>query len=79
MRSIEVKLKTAEQRLDVASETLEKLETQDDSYTWVYFTDMWDRQRQLQLAAMADGNAQQELEDRLVELLDLEAEVKDAQ
>ncbi|EGG05306.1 uncharacterized protein MELLADRAFT_87958 [Melampsora larici-populina 98AG31] len=27
---------------------------------------------------MADGNAQQELEDRLVELLDLEAEVKDA-
>ncbi|EGG08492.1 uncharacterized protein MELLADRAFT_84666 [Melampsora larici-populina 98AG31] len=73
-----VKLKTAEQRLDSASATLEKLETRDESYTWVSFSDQWDRQRELQLAAMADGNAQQELEDWLVELLDLEEEVKDA-
>jgi hypothetical protein len=75
-----VKLNTAEQRLGIASETLSKLEDQDNSYTMMYFSDQWARQRELQLAAMADdGDTQQKLEEHLVELLDLEEQVKDAQ
>ncbi|KAH9807993.1 hypothetical protein DFH28DRAFT_1079909 [Melampsora americana] len=74
-----VKLKTAENRLYLASQTLESLESQDPSFTYGYFSDQWKRQREVQLAAIEERGVQEKLEEYLVKLLDLEEQVKDAQ
>ena len=74
-----MKLKTAESRFDLASETLERLESQDASLTYGYFLDQWKRQREVQLAAIEERGIQEKLEEYLVKLLDLEEQVKDAQ
>lgn len=80
-RSIESKVKIAEDRLEVASKTLHRLQAQDESYTLEYFSSQWERQKQCQLTAMADDAAgtQERMEQCLLELLELQEEVKHAQ
>jgi hypothetical protein len=77
--STEVKLNTAETRFKVASDTLIRLESQDSNYTYGYFSRQWERQKATQLAAMEEDGARKKLEDYLIELLDLEEQVKEAQ
>ena len=77
-RSTEVKLKTAEAKLAASSNTLQRLQAQDMSFTYGYFSSQWERQRECQLAAMEEGGVQERLEKHLIALLDMEEEVKEA-
>lgn len=78
-RSTQVKLNTAEGKCKVASDTLQRLQSQDPTFTYEYFSRQWERQKATQLAAMDDCGAQEKLEQHLIQLLDLEEQVKDAQ
>lgn len=78
-RSTEVKLKTAEAKLAASSNTLQRLQAKDISFTYGYFSSQWERQRECQLAAMEEGGVQERLEKHLIALLDVEEEVKEAQ
>ncbi|EGF99574.1 uncharacterized protein MELLADRAFT_94273 [Melampsora larici-populina 98AG31] len=74
------KVKIAEDRLEVASKTLQRLQARDESYTLEYFSSQWERQKRCQITAMADDAAetQERMEQCLLELLELQEEVKHA-
>ena len=74
-----MKLKTAEERLATASATLLRLQVKNEEYTYEYFAAQWDRQKNCQLAAMAEVGTKQKLEKHLIELLDFEEKLKNAQ
>ncbi|KAH9809034.1 hypothetical protein DFH28DRAFT_1086996 [Melampsora americana] len=78
-RSTELKLKIAEEKLAASSNTLQRLQAQDISFTYGYFSSQWERQRECQLVAMEEGGVQGRLEKNLIALLDMEEEVKEAQ
>ncbi|KAH9809639.1 hypothetical protein DFH28DRAFT_1133000 [Melampsora americana] len=77
-RSTEVKLNTAQGKFKVALDTLQRLQSQDPTFTYGYFSRQWEQQKATQLAAMDDCGAQEKLEQHLIALLDLEEQVKDA-
>ncbi|EGG01870.1 uncharacterized protein MELLADRAFT_91829 [Melampsora larici-populina 98AG31] len=77
VRSTVSKLATAERTYDTAFNTLTRLEAERSVYTIGYFSDQWARQKQCQLAAMADGGVKK-LEEVLSNLLDLEDKLKHA-
>ncbi|KAH9818425.1 hypothetical protein DFH28DRAFT_888429 [Melampsora americana] len=76
-RSASSKLRMAETTLDEASKVLQRLQAENPEYTIDYFAKQWERQKECQLAAMADGAAKK-LEEHLVDLLDLEEKLRDA-
>lgn len=75
--SIQKKLKDAKESCGKAVKILNDLLKSNPRYTHEYFATQWTRQRALQLSAMED-EGRIKLEERLVELLDLEEKLKDA-
>ncbi|KAH9811497.1 hypothetical protein DFH28DRAFT_1084793 [Melampsora americana] len=75
--STEVKFNTAQGRFKEALDTLQRLHSQDPTFTYGYFSRQWERQKATQLAAMDDCGAQEKLEQHLIALFDLEEQVKD--
>lgn len=73
-----MKLGTTQMTLDAALITLQQLNSENSSYTIGYFSEQWEQQRRCQLAAMAN-NSVHKLEKQLIELLDLEEQLKNAQ
>lgn len=76
-RSTSRKLREVERLVEEAGQTLCKLQAEGD-YSVDYFSNQWERQKQCQLAAMAN-DSQRSLEEELVNLLDLEEQLEDAQ
>ncbi|KAH9807649.1 hypothetical protein DFH28DRAFT_914130 [Melampsora americana] len=76
--SLRTKLKDAHTSFITAKSKLESLLASDVRYTPAYFADQWAIQRKLQLSAMEDQTVCA-LEESLIELLDLEEKLRDAQ
>ena len=73
-----MKLKETEALLDGGNTTLIWLENQNPIYTRNYFAAQWERQKTCQLEAITSLTFQK-LEEKLVELLDQEENLKEAQ
>lgn len=71
-------MKEIEKLYNDALKTLQNLEAENGVYTINYFSAQWERQRKCQLDAIVN-NSLRNLEDQLVNLLDLEEQLTDAQ
>ncbi|EGG07273.1 uncharacterized protein MELLADRAFT_105758 [Melampsora larici-populina 98AG31] len=72
------KLKDAQATFSEANKKLDELSRSNPQYTEAYFDAQWNRQRCLQLAAMEDTSLSK-LEERVVELVDMEENLREAQ
>ncbi|KAH9808498.1 hypothetical protein DFH28DRAFT_1087717 [Melampsora americana] len=72
-RSTELKLKIAEQKLAASSNTLQRLQARDISFTYGYFSSQWEQQRECQLAAIK-GRANQ-IEEEMEKFMSLPASI----
>ena len=78
VRSTWMKLKETKALLGDGNTTLIRLETENPMYTRNYFASQWERQKTCQLEAITSLTFKK-LEEKLVELLDQEENLKEAQ
>lgn len=78
VRSTWIKLKETEALLSHGAATLNQLGREEPIYTRDYFAAQWERQKTCQLEAITSLTFQK-LEEKLVELLDQEENLKEAQ